>query len=40
MQEDIFEYFNREGHTGFLEDVSVTFIDKTYSQNPEKRQNY
>ena len=40
MQEDIFEHFNSEGHTAFLENVSVTFIDKTDSQNPEKRENY
>ena len=31
MQEHIFEHFNSEGHTGFLENVSVTFIDKAYS---------
>ena len=36
MQEHIFEHFNSEGHTGFLENVSVTFIDKTDSHNPEK----
>ena len=29
-----------EGHTGFLENVSVIFIDKTDSQNPEKSENY
>ena len=40
MQEHIFEHFNREGHTGFLENVSVTFIDNTGSQNPETRENY
>ena len=27
-------------HIGFLENVFVTFIDKTESQNPEKRENY
>ena len=40
MQEHIFERFNSEGHAGCLENVSVTFIDKTDSQNPEKRENY
>ena len=40
VQEHIFEHFNSEGHTGFLENVSVTFLDKTDSQNPEKRENY
>ena len=33
---NIFEHFNSEGHTGFLQNVSVTFNDKTDSQNPEK----
>ena len=40
MQEHILEHSNSEGHTGFLENVSVTFIDKTDSQNPGKRKNY
>ena len=38
MQEQIFKHFNSEVHTGFL-DISITFIDKTDSQNPEKREN-
>ena len=29
LQEHLFEYFNCEGHSGFLHDVSVTLIDKT-----------
>ena len=29
MQEHILDHFNSEGHTGFLENVSVGFIDKT-----------
>ena len=37
IQEYIFEYFNSEGHTVFLENFSSTFIDKTDSQNPEKK---
>ena len=40
MQEHIFEHFNSKGHTRFLENVSVTSIDKTDTQNPEKRGNY
>ena len=40
MQEHIFEHFDSEGHAGFFENVSVTFIDKTDSKNPEKRENY
>ena len=37
MQEYMFKHLNSEGHTGFLGNVSVTFIDKTDSQNPEKK---
>ena len=35
MQEHIFEHFNSEGQTDFLENLSVTFIDKTDIQSPE-----
>ena len=28
MQEYLFEYFSVEGHDGFLEDISITVIDK------------
>ena len=28
------------GHCGFLEDVSLTFIDKTDPSGPLKRENY
>ena len=40
MQEHISEHFRSEGLTGFLENVFVTFINKTESENPEKRENY
>ena len=40
IQEYIFEHFNSDGHTVFLENFSSTFIDKTDSQNPEKKENY
>ena len=40
MQEFIFEHFNSKGHIGFLENFSVTFTDKTNSQNPENTENY
>ena len=40
MQEHLFEHFNEEGHHGFLEDVSITFIDKTDPSEPLKRENY
>ena len=31
MQEYLFDHFNSERHTDFLENVSITFIDKTNS---------
>ena len=40
MQEHLFEHFNEEEHHGFLEDVSITFIDKTDPSEPLKRENY
>ena len=40
MQEHILDHFKSEIHTGFLENVSVTFIDKADSQNPEKREHF
>ena len=32
--------FNSEGQNGFLNDVSITFIDKTDGKNPIKREHY
>ena len=40
FQEHIFEHFNGDGHSGFLENVSITFIDKTDPSNPEKQESY
>ena len=40
IQEHIFQDFNSEVDTSFLENICVTFIDKTDSQNPGKRENY
>ena len=28
MQQHLFEHFQGPGHTGFVEDVCITFIDK------------
>ena len=39
MQEHLFEHFNEEGHNGYLEDVSITFIDKADPPEPLKREN-
>ena len=40
MHEHLFEHFNEEGHHRFLEDASITFIDKTDPSEPLKRENY
>ena len=40
MQEHLFEHFYSEGHNGFLDDVSVTLIDKTDGKDPKKREYY
>ena len=34
-----FEHFNEERLHGFLEDVSITFIDKRDTSEPLKREN-
>ena len=36
----LYKYFESEGHTKFLDDVSRTLIDKTDGSNPTKRENY
>ena len=40
MQEHLYKHFESEGHNEFLDDVSITLIDKTDSSNPTKRENY
>ena len=40
MQEHLYGHFKSPGHTGFLNDVSVTLIDKTDGSDPKKRENY
>ena len=40
FQEHLSEYFNNEGHNGFLHGVSVTLIDKTDAKNPIKQEHY
>ena len=39
-QQHLFEHFSEEGHHSFLEDVSITLIDKTDPSNPLQRENY
>ena len=36
MQQHLFEHFSNEGHSGFLDDVSVAFIDKTDPEDSNK----
>ena len=40
MQEYLYRHFESEGHTEFLDDVSVTLIGKTDCSNPTNRDNY
>ena len=35
-----YEHFCDSEHSGFLNDVSITFIDKTDPTNPLQRENY
>ena len=40
MQEHLFEHFNEEGHCGFSDNFSITFIDKTDPSEPLETANY
>ena len=40
MQQHLFELFNSEGHHCFLDEISITLIDKTDPFEPLKRENY
>ena len=40
MQQLLCEHFSSEGHSGFLDNVSIIFIDKTDPKDPSKRENY
>ena len=40
LQEHLFEHFNSQRHNRFLDDVSVTLIDKSDAKNPIKREHY
>ena len=39
-QQHLFEDFSSKGHNSFLDDVSIIFIDKTDSKDPNKREHY
>ena len=40
MQPLVFEYFSSNDHSGFLEDCSITLIDKTDGSDPTRREEY
>ena len=40
MQQHLFEHFQNPGHTSFIEDVSITLIDKTDPSIPTKCEAY
>ena len=40
MQEHLSSHFSLKGHDGFLNDVSITFIDKTGPSDPLPREDY
>ena len=40
MQEYLVEYFNEKEHHEFLEDVSITFIDKRYPSELLRTERY
>ena len=40
MQEHLYRHFSSSGHRVFLNDVSVTLIDKTDGSDPKKREDY
>ena len=40
FQEHLFRHFHSGEHTGFLENVKITLIDKSDGQNAKKRENY
>ena len=40
MQADLFENFASHGHSGFLEDCTITLFDKTDGADPTIREEY
>ena len=40
MQPLVFEHFSSNDHNGFLEDCSITLIDKTDGSDPTRREEY
>ena len=40
MQQHLYEHFASEGNCSFLENVTITFIDKTDPKDPNRREHY
>ena len=40
MEQHLFQRFSSEGHSGFLDEASIIFIDKTNTKNSNKREQY
>ena len=40
MQPELFEHFHSEEHNGFLQDCSITLIEKTDGSDPARRDEY
>ena len=40
MQPELFEHFHSEEHNGFLQDCSITLIDKADGSDPTRREEY
>ena len=40
MQLELFQHFLSEGHNGFLQDCSITLINKTDGSDPTRREEY
>ena len=39
-QQHLFEHFSSECHSSFLDDISIIFIDKTDSKDPNKQEHH
>ena len=40
MQQHLFDHFSSEGHSRFLDELRIVFIDKTDPKDPNQRERY
>ena len=40
IKQHLLEYFDSEGHCSFLEDLTITFIDKTCPKDANRQDHY